>query len=113
MRILFVMFPFVIPFALAWWAGSLDRVRTEVRGWRYGLFLAACVAMALLLRGNLVASSKEQALAVFGRLRHFYGGYGKGWLDIFYACLVLTLALIPLLGKPGRKRDAHRTPPCQ
>jgi hypothetical protein len=101
-RILFILFPFVVPFCLAWFSAAEGRIRQALRSVRYWAYVLACLLLLVFLRLFLVAPDKETALAVFERLRHFYGGYGGGWLSIGYAYLLATLAAAPLVLARGR-----------
>lgn len=97
LRVLFVLFPFVLPLVLVWWSSDGAHAIRTLRRKRTMILAGVVLAIVIWMRSTLVATSREQALAVWNQLRHFYGGYGKGWLDIAYAYLFLTLIALILV----------------
>jgi hypothetical protein len=107
-RILFILFIYAIPLALVRLAGCRERIRRLTRSFRYWLYVLVAAVFVLLLHANAPAASIEEGIAIFGKLRHFYGGYGRGWVNETAIYLFAALAVIPLVARrrPGPRLDA-------
>lgn len=92
-RILFVLFPYVITFSAYWVVKNtptIPRILKETRFWTYSL-----IALLVCITGASIFYYDSAVLITFYRrwFANFYGGFGGGWIPHAFTYLFVTFLM--------------------
>ena len=113
-RILFVLFLYVIPFAMYWLWSCRQRLLATVRSAYFGMWILAAVVLAFRVRVWLMpadAEGHQRMEAVLGTLfTGFVSDHRFNWISVTVACFFLSLLGLPLLlaGVISHRDNARR-----
>lgn len=105
MRILFLLFPFFIPFSVYWIIINAPEWKIKIRTPAYWICLGG--VLAVILNGIQIMHPKSELDHKFFSytFAHLYGGFGGGWFPILWPYLFIFLAILPFVFQYRRPQN--------
>ncbi|RKZ72894.1 MAG: hypothetical protein DRR19_31545 [Candidatus Parabeggiatoa sp. nov. 1] len=96
-RISFIIFFLIIPFAVAWVVKNTQTIKKTFQNKWFWLYILVTTFIVIRFRILMMPISSQEHLQYLSKWAHFYDGFGGGWLNIFPFYLFIALITIPII----------------